>query len=553
MYRLLIVDDEPYIVDWIYELFKQNQELELDIYKAYSGLEALDLLRRAKIDIVMTDINMPDMNGLQLLKEIKDCWPMCKIIFLTAYNDFEYAHIANKGGVTYLLKTESDAEIINAVKKAVGEIDNLIRQEELINNAKRQMEKALPMMQREFLLDRLKGNDTQQICQKQLDELSINLSEKDEILLLMGRPDNWFSVRQTSEKVKQSAIIEAITESFFSPVLNYVYIQLDNSIMVWLLQIKKESAEDEVNADQWSKASLYIKGSLDSIQEQCTKSLETSCSFVIDSTPCSWEELAQRFSSLLMLMNYGSLSNNGMILTKKLESDDYNNQHEQYSYCVRQVSFWLDKARTLESYLGSGQRKEFYGLFIELRGNLLPIIKAHSSLRTEVYFSASLLFLNYINRYEKLMEKLTVNSEISSLMNINSTMPCEKMFENFEKISDMIFLHQNDDREKRDNLLISSLHEYIKTNLDKDVSLIKLAEVVYLNPAYLSRVYKQLTGVNLSDYIYNIRLSKAKKMLKDSNLKVHDIASAVGFESAAYFIRTFKKSTGMTPQEYREH
>jgi two-component system, response regulator YesN len=70
MYRLLIVDDEPYIVDWVYELFQQNQELDLDIYKAYSGLEALDLLSRAKVDIVLTDIRMSDMDGLQLLEEI---------------------------------------------------------------------------------------------------------------------------------------------------------------------------------------------------------------------------------------------------------------------------------------------------------------------------------------------------------------------------------------------------------------------------------------------------------------------------------------------------
>jgi two-component system, response regulator YesN len=146
-----------------------------------------------------------------------------------------------------------------------------------------------------------------------------------------------------------------------------------------------------------------------------------------------------------------------------------------------------------------------------------------------------------------------VHSEVSSLMNINCSMPCEKMFENLEKVADMIFLYQNDDKEKRDNLLICSIHEYIKQNLDKDVSLVKLAEVVYLNPSYLSRIYKQITGVNLSDYIYSIRLNKAKKMLKDSNLRVHDIASAVGFESAAYFIRSFKKSIGMTPQEYREY
>ena len=84
MYRLLIVDDEAYIVDWIYELFGQNKELDLDIYKAYSGLEALNLLSRAKVDIVLTDIRMPDMDGLQLLMKLKQHYSHVPVIIATA-------------------------------------------------------------------------------------------------------------------------------------------------------------------------------------------------------------------------------------------------------------------------------------------------------------------------------------------------------------------------------------------------------------------------------------------------------------------------------------
>jgi len=553
MYRLLIIDDEPYIVDWVYELFQQNQELDLDIYRAYSGVEALSFLKRAKIDIVMTDINMPEMNGLQLLKEINNSWPLCKVIFLTAYNEFEYAHIANKSGVTYLLKTESDAEIVKAVEKAVNEIDNFIRQEELIKNAKRQMEMALPIMQREYLMEKLKGNDLFQISQNQLDELGINLVENDELLLLIGRTDNWFLSRKSNDKAKQSAIIQAITQSFFSTVLKYAYLQLDNSIMVWLIQPQKYAGEGVSPADFWDKTIVYVEGTLDSIQDQCKKSLETSISFVIDSKPCSWKMLSHRFLSLAMLMNNGGIKNRDMILTKEYTSDGDTEQSEQYTCCLQQVKFWNDKMHTLEAFLESGEHKEFYSLFIEFKENLVPIIKTHSNLRSEVYFSTSLLFLNYINRYETLLEKLATYPELTSLMNINCNMHCEEVFESFEKIADMIFIYQKVDREKKNMKLVASINEYIQNNLDKDVSLIKLAEQVYLNPSYLSRVYKQIAGVNISDYIFSIRLNKAKKMLMESNLKVHEIANSVGFDSAAYFIRAFKKSAGITPQEYREH
>lgn len=552
MYRLLIIDDEPYIVNWVYELFGQHQELELDIYKAYSASEALGLLSRAKIDIVLTDIKMPGMNGLELLSEIQQSWPLCKVIFLTAYDEFEYAHIANKGGVTYLLKTENDDEIIKAIEKAVNEIDNIIKQEEIIRNAKMQMDKTLPIMQREYLRERLKGGDDSPITQNQLDELDINLDAGDDLLLLIGRIDDWYLTKQVNDRSRQSAIIQTIAQSFFSPVLQYTSLQLDNSILVWLIQPQK-NAGDRIDASAgWDKTIVYVKGTLDSIQDQCKKSLGISSSFVMDSKPCPWQALAQGFSSLMMMMSYRGANSGGMILTKVREPDDNNGQQEQYEFYLRQIASWMDKLNILEAYLENGQREEFYGLFNEIKERLAPIIKTHSNLGIEVYFSISLRFLTYINRYEYLLEKLTIHSELIRLMNISATIPYDEAFENFDKIADMIFLYQKDDSEKKDNILVFKLHDYIRSNLDKDVSLVKLAELVYLNPAYLSRIYKNITGFNLSAYINNTRMHKAKSMLKERNAKVYEIASAVGFESVAYFIRSFKKSTGMTPQEYRE-
>lgn len=550
MYRLLIIDDEPYIVDWVYELFQQHQELDLDIYKANSGLEALELLKRAKIDIVLTDISMPDLNGLELLKEIKQSWPLCKVIFLTAHDEFEYAHIANKGGVTYLLKTESDDEIVKAVKKAIDEMDNFIKQEELVRNAKRQMEKTLPILQREFLLEVIKAGDDYPIEQNQLDELGINLDARGDLLLLIGRIDDWFLTKQATDRTKQSVFLQTIAQNFFHPLLDYAYTQLDNSMLVWFIQPNKKAFESMNSCALWDKTIVYVKGSLDSIQDQCKKSLEKTISFVLDSKPCSWKQLAQRFSSLLLMMNYGGVNSRGMVLTKVYTNDDEIEQSEQYN--LRQITVWMEKIRTLEVYLDGGQPKEYFELLTEIRNRLAPIIKRRSSIGAELYFSMSHMLLTYINRSKSLQEKMAAYPEFIRLLNINASVNCEEAFKIFGKVADVIFLHQRDDQEKKDNHLISVLHDYIQNHLDSDVSLVKLAELVYLNPTYLSRVYKNITHTNLSNYIYNARLSKAKKMLRESNTKVHEIAGAVGFESVAYFIRSFKKSTGMTPQEYRE-
>ena len=106
MHRLLIVDDEEIITDSLFEVFNQVMSDELDIYRAYSAREALDWLSRTRIDIVLTDIRMPGMNGLELMDEIQIYWPRCRIIFLTGHSEFDYAYQAMKvPSVRYLLKT----------------------------------------------------------------------------------------------------------------------------------------------------------------------------------------------------------------------------------------------------------------------------------------------------------------------------------------------------------------------------------------------------------------------------------------------------------------
>ena len=107
MYRMLIVDDEEIITDGLADVFGKLN-LDLDIYKAYSGQEALELLNRTRVDVVLSDICMPGMDGLELMETIRLNWPQCKIVFLTGHNDFNYVYQAIQApDVQYVLKTKA--------------------------------------------------------------------------------------------------------------------------------------------------------------------------------------------------------------------------------------------------------------------------------------------------------------------------------------------------------------------------------------------------------------------------------------------------------------
>ena len=123
MYRLLLVDDEPDIVEGLYNAFYNYEGLELDIFKAYSAYEALDILNSERIDIVLSDISMPGMNGLEMMRQVKSRWPHCQVIFLSGYTEFDYIYQANQlEAVSYILKTEGYDVVKENLHKAVQRI-----------------------------------------------------------------------------------------------------------------------------------------------------------------------------------------------------------------------------------------------------------------------------------------------------------------------------------------------------------------------------------------------------------------------------------------------
>ncbi len=141
--KLLIVDDEAYIVDWLFDLLHE-QFPELTVRRAYSGIQAMHILENEPIDLLVADIQMPRMTGIQLMEQVCKNWPKCRILFLTGFGEFDYVYTAiQKKGVRYLLKTEDDAVIVRTVREMLHEImcdgdvndriDGILRREQALN------------------------------------------------------------------------------------------------------------------------------------------------------------------------------------------------------------------------------------------------------------------------------------------------------------------------------------------------------------------------------------------------------------------------------------
>ena len=545
MYKLLVVDDEAIIVDGIFELFKELKSYPLDVYKAYSGAEALEWLNKKRIDIVITDIKMPGIDGLHLLEKIRRDWPGCKVIFLTGYDEFEYVYKAIQyDGVSYLLKTESYESIVEVVEDYLGQIQKSMKDEELIRKAQAQFHKVLPIMQKEFLTKLVDGVYLN-VTQQQFDEVEIPMHVDMPVLMIVG------CINENPKKASPGGksdfyTVNFVVEQQMAKYASVAYVVYKN-YLVWIVQEGKEVEEGHPAAEGHLSA-YHFKGILETVQAICDETFSLKVSFAISRGAVEWSKLSDAFISLKAMLNYHGISGMETVL---MEGNFQEETCKRFSInkTVTDVKLQLEKLEMLDLYLEQGRREEFFNTFNEIKGTLL--YKAdYFPVSYEIFYAFSLLYLSYMNRHS--ISETVSGEYFKMLTRFDLYQSLEEAFGCFENAAIHIFDQQNVEQEKRSIVSVQRVQQYIQDHPGKDLSLSSLADMVYLNPKYLSRLFKQTTGMYLSDYISEVKLSKAKELLKLNNMKIHEIAEFIGYSSAPYFTRFFKRATNMTPQEYRE-
>ncbi|WP_309275228.1 response regulator [Paenibacillus sp.] len=444
MYRLLIVDDEPVIVNGLVQLFQENEQFELDVCRAYSAKEAIEIAKKMKLDILVSDIRMPQKNGLQLMDEITYYWPLCRVIFLTGYSEFDYVHEAIRKNVdNYILKTEGIDPIFEAVREATNKLDAENRRRIQEEKAKLHFQIAEPLLRNELVERVLNGEPIEPLlAEPRYQELDFEIAADQDTFFLIGG-------LEAGENQHSRTLIASVQQAF----ANYLPAMfacetavLEGEVPIWLLQPGEEllgrfQTIESAGELHWNGLVAYMRGILELVQNECEELLGTAVSFGIS----------------------GNL--NGR---------------------------W-DKAR---------------GQFEMLRKHL----------RGRVSLGQSMVVVD--------IEKTNAQEEA-------------------------LYERGRMQQEDMKSFVIDQIHRYILEHLSGDLSLTAIAEEVHFNPSYLSRYYKQATGHNLLEYIQTKRLEGATHLMRETNLKLNEIAARVGFETHSYFTTFFKKKMGVSPQEYR--
>ncbi len=547
MYRLLVVDDEPEVAEGLMDILEGLKGDDLELLSAFSASETLLTLERIRVDIVLTDIHMPEMNGLAMYQEIKKRWPRCRVIFISGVRDFDYVYqsIQNRD-VRYLTKMEPDQKIRDTVQEVIRELEQKNLLNDALEQARQYYVRAIPLLREQYLSSLLEGScPLGDINQDTFDELNIFLKAGSPALLFGLYPDR--PPREPQEEEGQGGpprsreeklllySLQAVCQDSIRDYTSRFCCFVDHSFLIWILQLPQRKGTPHTRA---------IRDTIfEEIQKSCRQNLKRTVSIAYQPAPVLLQDLSAAYFSVRQTLGYGRYRfSEGIWEAGRQPAPPAEGQ--------KNASELMKSFPALESALDLGDKDGFYAAFGSVTAGLSRLPLSQKEPAAEIYFRIAALLLKYINLWD-LREQIEKDIPLQELFQPEAHGSWEKAVYYLETLSQRVIeLHSQNERERFLDA-VPTVEDYIRKHLHADLSLTALSAVAHLHPSYLSRLFKEATGQNLNRYILDLRMHLAQKLLRNSHDKIQTIAQKTGYVTTQTFNRAFKKYTGATPNEYR--
>ncbi|MGG4145870.1 response regulator [Paenibacillus algorifonticola] len=538
MYQLLIVDDERSVVEGVAATLLEFGMADIEIHKAFSASDALAIMRKCFIDLMITDIRMPGISGLELMERVRKSSSSTAVILLTGYAEFEYAKEAlTSGASNYLLKPVNDEDLISAVKKALLAVQKEREAAISRDNTQRALRENLPLLQRNLLIDLLENRAiTPAALEKRLQKLALPFSLEHAASLLLIRLEEPFFQYGHNDRTLLEYAVGNIAEEVLSDFYQIWMCSDSRDYLAVVVQALDGSSSiaGGLAEQELMRRCLYL-------QQQVQRYLKGSISIVIG----AWDLFPDHLSSSyhLALTAYIKHIGAGRGLFLSLG--------EQRVLAPVRTFKHLYEPPLLPDLLESGR----WDSFMEKLGLIFDELEtdfdgsAEHSLEVYCAVTGTLSFIAHKSGYG-LFDFLEIEEQ--HMMAFESLRQQRLLRDKLMRLAENMRSALETEAMGSHSRLIKKVQRFIDEQLAHTISLTMIAEHVFLHPVYLSQVYKAATDESLSEYIQRIRMEKSAYWLRNSKLKIYEIGSKVGYQNAPYFIKVFKKVYGMTPQDYRE-
>ena len=512
LYSILLVDDEKYVRKGLKTIIERYCSSFDSIYEAINGEEALEFILNNKVDVVVTDIRMPKMDGIGLMRELEKASRSYRFIILSGYDDFQYAKEAiSLGARAYLLKPVKKEEFLEIMRKIELDIENekkdVVRKEKydsIINNFK------------EHELNYILANE--------------NLTEEETVNIL----------KSMNIEVEGSGRILSVFMKKHTESSDYVW----NSVFQVKSLAARYLAKNYPNAVSFCdmKQNLIVTCDKSFNSKEFIDYLydKTSDNFIcgISNEAFSLSNIRNMYMQALEAMKYRIVRPDSRIFYYR--NVNINNGN----------SLPVEEVRKIAAVVGTDNAK---GLMLMLE----KLFDSSVIISCSVQYAEMLveeIYNHVVLHFQKLVPQKvqTMGIEYEKLKNIYSF---ESIWDYYEVLKSFIFEINDYIRSLRETYRVGNeidlAIEYIGKNYNRDITMATVANHVSLNYSYFSTLFSKQTGTSFADYLKKIRVEKAKGLLQESNHKIHEISRMVGFKHPKHFTRSFKEETGISPADYR--
>ncbi|MEZ0536387.1 response regulator [Caldicellulosiruptoraceae bacterium PP1] len=516
--NLLIVEDEDLTRDCLLNYIPWKEIGISEIKTAKNGEHALEVIEEYKPDILLSDVRMPKMDGIELSKRVKNIYPECKIVFISGYADKEYLLSAIQlNALNYIEKPINIDEITETMKKVVEICINQMKREQITNKIFEMFNENLWLIHKTVIFELLKPD----VDINTLDKYGFDLNKKYiPIVAFLSSDDN--GNNEVLIKNNEELIEKIIDNKIIMPFDFYVaFSEYNQLIFVINYYINPEIVLDILKQNlKESYKNIDITVGIGKTINDITKSGEIIKELIL------FLKVKQFYNGKNKTYYFEDISQNHKIEDVDNRIHDFeellkNNQFEQAKKIVNDLSILCNERKYKDIEKVKGIYLEFLFKIYEVGRERGLTIKLEKKERSHTW---------------KVIDRIPTLSELDQYI----CLTIDEIFNIFKN------------RGKLDKKVYQII-SYINDNFsDKELSIMKIANYFYFSPNYLCNIFKKATGKTINDYITEVRIEKAKAFLKDRSIKLYEVAEMVGFGDPNYFSSIFKKKVGVTPSVFKE-
>lgn len=529
MYRIMLADDEGIVTDSLKLIIEKQYADDCEIKSAKTGRSVIELAESFRPDIAFMDIQMPGINGIEAMKEIRRTNPDIVFIVMSAYDKFDYAKEAlNLGALDYLNKPFTREMIIEVLDRAMKRVDTEREKRSANLMIKEKMETVIPVIETGFIYSMIFQDSWKENCEKYRELLS--LTEEYGYMAVIESGDERQGAHLTNAVgtgIRLQAHYNKIRETLKEYKRCVVGPLMANSIVCYLPIDKPDIDYNERVATIEQGRNLVAR-----LRELCSAEFRLGIGSV--------KPLTQADESYREALDSLRLSGQSIAHVKDLPlgcryDEDYPIEIEKRLFAAVE-SGNINESRIEAENFFDWLRTQFAQHPLNVK---LKIIEFVLFAEYRAYKTGGMTY--HFTSREDYLPFVFESSDLDELGN---------WF--IEHIADAAGNIDTKQDEKSDSLI-----SLVKTKIDErymtyDISLELLSREADVSSYYLSRLFREETGETFMEYLTNLRINKAKELINSTDRTMKDICQSVGYSDPNYFSRMFKKNVGVTPTEYRE-